>query len=174
MKRWHLPSLAGSSDKIVDRQPGTDAPRRPSVDRLKPQVLFSEPQCRAIVLDLRAGEDIGHHQVRERALIEVLSGRISIEIADESVECEAGTLLMLEPSERHAVYGIEDSRLLLILAPWPASGDNAASEAPHDQHLPANATVQPLPSSSDPGSSGGQRTNSELVARGRGAGWAAA
>jgi quercetin dioxygenase-like cupin family protein len=149
MKRWHLPSLAGSSDKLVDRQAGADAPRRPSVERQKPQVLFSEPQCRAIVLDFRAGEEIGNHQVRERALIEVLSGRVSIETADEIVECEAGTLLMLEPSERHAVHGLEDSRLLLVLAPWPASGHNAPFEAPHDQHLPANATVRPLASSSD-------------------------
>ena len=98
------------------------------------------------MLDLRAGEDIGDHEVRERAVIEVLSGRISIQVADETVECEAGTLLMLEPSERHAVHGLEDSRLLLILAPWPAPGHNAATEVPHDQHLPANATVQPLPS----------------------------
>jgi quercetin dioxygenase-like cupin family protein len=151
MKRWHLPSLAGSSDKLVDRQAGADAPRRPSLDRQKPQVLFSEPQCRAIVLDLRAGEDIGDHQVRERAVIEVLSGRISIQVADEIEECEAGTLLMLEPSERHAVHGIEDSRLLLILAPWPAPGHNAPTEVPHDQHLPANATVNPLPSPSQDG-----------------------
>ena len=149
MKRWHLPSLAGSSDKLVDRQAGVDAPRRPSVERQKPQVLFSEPQCRAIVLDLRAGEDIGDHQVRERALIEVLSGRISIETADEIVECEAGTLLMLEPSERHAVHGLEDSRLLLVLAPWPAvRSQRRLRRSPHDQHLPANATVQPLPSPS--------------------------
>lgn len=144
MKRWHLPSLAGSSDKLVDRQPGADAPRRPSVERQKPQVLFSEPQCRAIVLDLRDGEDIGSHQVRERAVIEVLSGCVSIETADEIVECKAGTLLMLEPSERHAVHGLEDSRLLLLLAPWPAAGHNATTEMPHDQRLPANATIQPL------------------------------
>jgi quercetin dioxygenase-like cupin family protein len=149
MKRWHLPSIAGSSDKLIERQAGADAPRRPSVGRQKPRVLFSAAECRAIVLDLRAGEDIGDHQVRERALIEVLSGRLSIETADETVECEAGTLVMFEPSERHAVHGLEDTRLLLVLAPWPAAGHNADSEAPHDQRLPANATVNPLRTTSE-------------------------
>ena len=31
-----------------------------------------------------------------------------------------------------------------MLAPWPALGHNDAAETPHDQHLPANATVQSL------------------------------
>ena len=92
---------------------------------------------------------MGDHHVRERALIEVLSGRISIETVDETVECEAGTLVMLDPSERHAVHGRDDARLLLVLAPWPAAGHNAASEAPHDQHLPVNATVGPLRTSTE-------------------------
>ena len=143
MKTWHLPSLAGSSEKLVERQPGADAPRTPAVERQMPRVLFSTPECRAIILDLRAGEEMGDHHVRERALIEVLSGRIAMETANAAVECEAGTLVMLDPSERHAVRGCDDARLLLILAPWPATGHNAASEAPHDQHLPANATVEP-------------------------------
>lgn len=141
MKTWRLPSLVGSSEKLVERQPGADAPRTPSVERQMPRVLFSVPECRAIVHDLRAGEDMGDHQVRERALIEVLSGRVSIETADGTVECEAGTLVMLEPGERHAVRGHDDARLLILLAPWPAAGHNAASEAAHDQRLPANATV---------------------------------
>ena len=83
------------------------------------------------------------HRVRERAVVEVISGRVSIEAGGETVECEPGTLVTFEPGERHAVHGIEDARLLLVLAPWPATGHNQASEAPHDQHLPANATVEP-------------------------------
>jgi hypothetical protein len=34
--------------------------------------------------------------------------------------------------------------MLLMLAPWPAPGHNDAAEIPHDQHLPANATVKSL------------------------------
>ena len=72
-------------------------------------------------------------------MIQVVSGRVVIESAGGTVECPAGTLVTFEPGERHALRGLEDTRMLLMLAPWPAIGHNAASETPHDQHLPANA-----------------------------------
>ena len=78
--------------------------------------------------------------------MEVISGRVSIEAGGETAECEAGTLVTFDPGERHSLRGLDDARLLLVLAPWPAVGHNAASEAPHDQHLPANATVEPIES----------------------------
>ena len=144
MKRWYLPSVPGSSDKRVKREPGADAQRMPSVGQQYPRVLFSSPECRIVVLDLRRGEEMGDHHVRERAVVEVISGRVSIEAAEATVECEAGTLVTFDPGERHALRGLDDARLLLTLAPWPAAGHNLASETPHDQHLPANATGQPI------------------------------
>lgn len=154
MRRWHLPSLAESSDKRPEREPGADAPRAPSVGRQKPRVLFTSPECRVVVLELRSGEGLGDHRVRERALVEVISGRVSIEVAGETVECEAGTLVTFEPGERHSLRGLDDARLLLVLAPWPAAGHNAASETPHDQYLPANATAGPIESIDAPPADG--------------------
>ncbi len=144
MKRWHLPSLAESSDKRIEREPGVDAPRVPSVGRQKPRVLFSSPECRIVVLDLADGQALGDHRVRERAVVEVVSGRVSIEAGGETVECEAGTLVTFDPGERHSVRGLSDARLLLVLAPWPAAGQDIATEASHGQHLPVNATVEPI------------------------------
>ena len=144
MKRWYLRSVAGSSNKRVEREPGADAPRVPSVGHQNPRVLFSSPECRIVVLDLRRGEEMGDHHVRERAVLEVISGRVSIEASAETVECEAGTLVTFDPGERHALRGLDDARLLLTLAPWPAAGHSDPSERPHDQHLPANATVEPI------------------------------
>jgi quercetin dioxygenase-like cupin family protein len=142
MKRWHLPTLAPSSDKQHEREPGSDAPRVATVGRPKPRVLFSEPECRAVVVDLRAGEEMGDHAVHERAVIEVVSGRIALTSRLESVDCESGTLINLEPGEHHSVRALADSQLLLLLAPWPAKTKNAEGEAdPH--HLPQNAVAQP-------------------------------
>ncbi len=146
MKRWHLPSLADSTDKRTEREPGADAPRVPTIGSQKPRVLFSSPECRVVVLDLRSGETMGDHQVRERALVEVISGRVSIETADETVECEAGTLVTFDPGERHALLGLDDARLMLLLAPWPAVGHDAASAASDEQHSAGNATVGPISS----------------------------
>jgi quercetin dioxygenase-like cupin family protein len=144
MKRWHLPTLEASSDKRTAREPGADAPRVPSVGALKPRVLFSSPECRLIALDVNAGEELPDHHVRERAVVQVISGRVAIEASGQTVECDVGTLVTFDPGERHAVRGVEDARLLLVLAPWPAAGRNTTAEEPPAQHLPANATSEPI------------------------------
>jgi quercetin dioxygenase-like cupin family protein len=144
MKRWHLPTLEASSDKLTAREPGADAPRVPSVGAQKPRVLFTSPECRLVALDLDAGDELADHHVRERAVLQVISGRVAIEASGRTVECEAGTVVTFDPGERHALRGLADARLLLVLAPWPAEGHNAATEHQHDQRLPANATVEPL------------------------------
>ena len=41
-------------------------------------MLFSTPECRAVVIDLRAGEELGEHEVRERAVVQVVAGRVAI------------------------------------------------------------------------------------------------
>jgi quercetin dioxygenase-like cupin family protein len=144
MKRWHLPTLETSSDKRTAREPGTDAPRVASAGAQKPRVLFSSPECRLIALDVNAGEELPDHHVRERAVVQVISGRVAIEASGQTVECDLGTVVTFDPGERHAVRGIEDARLLLVLAPWPAAGHNTAAEEPHAQRLPANATSEPI------------------------------
>jgi len=114
--------------------------------RQMPRVLFSSPECRAVVIDLQSGEELGDHQVRERAVVEVIAGRVSIECSDETVECETGTLMTFDPGERHTVRALADARLLLLLAPWPGAKHNTESEEGHEQHLPANAVAEPIPS----------------------------
>jgi quercetin dioxygenase-like cupin family protein len=103
MKRWHLPTLEASSDKRPAPEPGADAPRVKSVGAQKPRVLFSSPECRLVALDLRSGDDLPDHHVRERAAVQVISGRIAIDAAHETVECDAGTLMTFDPGERHAL-----------------------------------------------------------------------
>jgi quercetin dioxygenase-like cupin family protein len=111
-----------------------------------PRVLFTSPECRAVVIDLRGGEELGDHHVRERAVVEVVSGRVSVESSGETVDCETGTLLTFDPGERHAVRALADARLLLLLAPWPGAKHNTEAEKGHDQHLPVNAVTEPTPS----------------------------
>jgi quercetin dioxygenase-like cupin family protein len=88
-----------------------------------PAVLDSEQEGRAIVIHLPAGERLQEHQVHERAWLFVVSG--SIEIADssgESMSGGAGFLAVFDPNERREVRATEDSRLLLLLSPWPGEG----------------------------------------------------
>lgn len=146
MKRWDLRSLAPSSKKQRARAPGADAPRVARSGLQMPRVLFTSPECRAVVIDLRAGEELGDHRVRERAVVEVVSGRVSIEASGETVDCEGGMLLTFDPGEHHSVRALDDARLLLLLAPWPAPKHNTEAEKGHDLRLPVNAVTAPIPS----------------------------
>lgn len=141
MRRWDLRSLGPSSRKETAREPGADAPRVPRAGRQMPRVLFSSAECRAVVIDLESGEGLGDHEVRERAVVEVVTGRVSMESNEETVECDAGTLVTFEPGERHTVHALSDTRLLLLLTPWPAATPDSSMDA---ERLPANAVSAPL------------------------------
>ena len=62
-----------------------------------PRVLFSSPECRVVVVDVANGEEIGDHHVRERAVVEVVTGRVSIESSGQTAECDAGALVTFDP-----------------------------------------------------------------------------
>lgn len=145
VKRWDLSTLPPSTEKQTPREPGPDAPRVPRRNGRIPRVLFSAPECRTVVVELGAGEAMGDHTVRERVVLHV-SGRVSVEVAGEEVECGTGTVLTFDPGERHAVRAIEPSTLLLVLAPWPAAEHYAEGDPGDAGHVPANASVEPIPS----------------------------
>jgi quercetin dioxygenase-like cupin family protein len=93
------------------------------VEAHQPQVLDSEDEGRAIVIQLPSGESLQEHQVHERAWMLVIDG--AIEIADsggETVTGGAGLLAAFDPNERRKVTATENSRLLLLLSPWPGVG----------------------------------------------------
>jgi quercetin dioxygenase-like cupin family protein len=145
VKRWDLTSLPSSTEKRTPRAPGPDAPRVPRHDRQIPRVLFSAPECRAVVVELEDGEEMGDHQVRERVVVTVMAGRVVIDVSGDAVDCGAGTMATFDPSERHSVRAMEHSLLLLILAPWPAAEHYTDAETGDAVRLPANASVAPGP-----------------------------
>jgi quercetin dioxygenase-like cupin family protein len=89
----------------------------------QPKVLSSDDEGRAIVIQLSAGDSLQEHQVHERAWLVVLSGALEIDDAGgETTTGGAGMLALFDPNERHEVRASEDSRLLLVLSPWPGQG----------------------------------------------------
>jgi quercetin dioxygenase-like cupin family protein len=111
--------------------------------RAGPVVMFSTPEARGVLIDLAPGAELGEHRVRERAIIHVLAGGIVVTCDGETTACDSGTLVLLEPHEPHAVRALDQTRLLLILAPWPAPGHYEAAEHEDPHELPVNATQQP-------------------------------
>jgi quercetin dioxygenase-like cupin family protein len=126
VQRWHLPSIEANG-------------------RREPRVLFSRPECRSVLIDLTAGDEMGEHRTHEVAVLEVVSGRLAVTAGGRRVECEAGTLVSFEPGQARTLEALEQSRILLVLAPWPGEGHFREGEAADPLHMPAQASVPPLP-----------------------------
>ena len=89
----------------------------------QPQVLHSDEEGRTILINLPAGEELQEHQVHERAWIFVVDGRVDIDDSNGATfEAGPGSLALTEPNERHEVRARENSRIVLVLAPWPGEG----------------------------------------------------
>ncbi len=92
-----------------------------------PSVLHSG-DARAIALRLQPGQTLGDHRVRERAWVTVVEGEVEVACGDARTIATAGMLVMFDPGETHSVSSTTGARLLLLLAPWPASGHYADGE----------------------------------------------
>jgi quercetin dioxygenase-like cupin family protein len=112
-------------------------------ERTGPRVLFSTSEARGVVIDLAEDEEMGDHQVRERALVHVLRGSVTCTSGAETATCAEGTLIVFEPGESHSLRALQPARLLLVLAPWPAPGHYGDAEGEDPHALPVNATERP-------------------------------
>jgi quercetin dioxygenase-like cupin family protein len=92
----------------------------------QPEVVSSSDEARAIVLHLPAGERLQEHEVHERAFLLVASGEVQVSAGDGAITGGPGRLFEFDPKERHEVLAQADSRLLLLLTPWPGAGHPSA------------------------------------------------
>ena len=96
-----------------------------------PVVLHSEENAaRAVLVALDAGQELGDHQVKEKAWIAVVEGRVLIGAGRETVDAGPGTLFRFDANERHSVSSDDGARILLLLAPWPGAGHYRGGDGP--------------------------------------------
>lgn len=94
----------------------------------QPEVLRSDEETRVIAINLPGGEALLEHQVHERAWLVVAAGEIEVEQGGRTVTGGPGFLAHFEPTERHEVRARRDSRLILLLSPWPGDGHPSRRE----------------------------------------------
>jgi len=90
--------------------------------RRSPVVLNSDDEARVVLIGLEPGQELGEHEVKEHAFVLIVDGTVQVEADGQTVQAGAGTLLLFQPEERHAVSSKDGARMLLLLAPWPAPG----------------------------------------------------
>ena len=94
-----------------------------------PVVLHSQDgESRVVLISLDPGQELGDHEVKEAALLLVVSGEARIEASGDVVSAVAGDLLRFGPAERHTVSSDGGARILLTLAPWPGVGHYRGDE----------------------------------------------
>jgi quercetin dioxygenase-like cupin family protein len=97
---------------------GMDAPN----GTRDPLVLHSDDEARAVLIRIDAGQELGEHQVKERAWVCVLEGTVRVRAGGETMDAAPGTLLRFEADERRSLGSDDGARILMLLAPWPGVG----------------------------------------------------
>lgn len=93
------------------------------VEPSKPAVLRSDDgAARAIAINLPAGEVMNDHETYEHAWLHVHHGRVEIANGGEKVQAGPGFVAHFDPKEHREIAALQDSHLLLVLAPWPGVG----------------------------------------------------
>lgn len=85
-----------------------------------PTVLYSG-EARAVLIAFEPGQALGEHEVKERAFLTVVAGEVEVDADGGTVKGGAGAFFVFDPAERHTVRSPAGARVLLLLAPWPAS-----------------------------------------------------
>ncbi|HZR94913.1 MAG TPA: cupin domain-containing protein [Gaiellaceae bacterium] len=94
-----------------------------------PVVLHSaDGESRVVLIALDPEQELRDHEVKEAALLLVVSGEARIESGGDAILGRAGDLFRFDPEERHAVSTEGGARLLLTLAPWPGRGHYRGEE----------------------------------------------
>jgi quercetin dioxygenase-like cupin family protein len=87
-----------------------------------PVVLRSDEAARAVLISLEPGQELGDHQVKERALVAVMEGAVRVVAGSETVEGAEGSFFSFDVNERRSISTDSGARILLVLAPWPGEG----------------------------------------------------
>lgn len=73
---------------------------------------------RLVLTTLKQGAVVKEHRAPGSAVVQTLSGRIRLRLADQAVDLPAGALVVLEPNLPHDVEALEESAFAITIA-WP-------------------------------------------------------
>jgi quercetin dioxygenase-like cupin family protein len=101
-----------------------------------PVVLHSrDGEARVVLIELKSGQELGEHQVKEGAFVLVVDGEVRVEAGSDSVTATTGELFHFDADERRSVASERGARVLLVLAPWPGQGHYRGGDGPAPRNV---------------------------------------
>lgn len=83
------------------------------------RTLIKDDELRVVLVSLRAGARLEEHHAPGRITIHALSGHLTVRVAAEAIDLNAGQLVTIARSVSHDVEAHDESAFLLTIA-WPA------------------------------------------------------
>ncbi|HEX5283331.1 MAG TPA: cupin domain-containing protein [Bryocella sp.] len=89
------------------------------------RTLFKKHDFRVVLISLESGAHMKEHHADGTISVQVLKGRIRMNVGGKSQELSSGNLFTLGASIRHDVEALDDSAFLLTIS-WPSAEELAA------------------------------------------------
>ena len=89
------------------------------------RTLFKKHDFRVVLLNMERGAHIKEHHADGTISVQVLKGKVRMNVGGKPHELGAGNLFTLGASIRHDVEALEDSAFLLTIS-WPSTEELAA------------------------------------------------
>jgi quercetin dioxygenase-like cupin family protein len=82
------------------------------------KTLVKHPDFHILLILMKANSQMSEHHIDARISIQLLQGKIRIQLPDQTLEVAAGELFALDYGIAHDVEAIEESAFLITLS-WP-------------------------------------------------------
>ena len=89
------------------------------------KTLFKKHDFRVVLINMEPGAHIKEHHADGTISVQVLNGKIRMNVGGKAHELGAGNLFTLAASIRHDVEAVDDSAFLLTIS-WPSTEELAA------------------------------------------------
>lgn len=108
------------NDEIVDA-----AAKKPWPSGHYAKMLFKKHDLRVVLIAMDRGSHMKEHHADGTISVQVLKGKIRMNVGGHAHELAAGNLFTLAASIRHDVEALDDSAFLLTIS-WPSAEELAA------------------------------------------------
>ena len=101
----------GQAARVLDLLKEVEIPEEGTLSR----VVYKDDAIRVVVFAFDEGQELTDHTAAKQDIVQVISGRITLDLDGTPVDLEPGSWVRMEANLIHAVVALEPSVMLLTL-----------------------------------------------------------